>query len=172
MASLPHRAGPRLPRPGHPAYDRRAQRTAARQEVHDLLRQVFQARDYAWWQQRLSTFNAPWAPVLTHPGELLDDPQAVARDLFTTPARPGAGPQARFPVTFRGRTGHFPQPRTRTGATQQGDPRRTRGRSSTLTIALCQLLSRGAGTGLGRGHGHIHLSPMTLESQPRMPSSD
>jgi crotonobetainyl-CoA:carnitine CoA-transferase CaiB-like acyl-CoA transferase len=74
------------------AYDRRAPRTAARQEVHGLLRQVFPARDSPWWQQRLSAFNAPWAPVFTRPGELLDDPQAVARDLFTTPARPGAGP--------------------------------------------------------------------------------
>jgi crotonobetainyl-CoA:carnitine CoA-transferase CaiB-like acyl-CoA transferase len=92
------------------AYDRRAHRTAARQEVHGLLRQVFQARDFPWWQQRLSAFNAPWAPVFTRPGELLDDPQAVARDLFTTPARPGAGPQARFPVTFEAGLDTFRSP--------------------------------------------------------------
>ncbi|MGW0903140.1 CaiB/BaiF CoA transferase family protein [Streptomyces sp. NPDC002853] len=93
-----------------PAYDQRAHRTAARQEVCDLLRQVFQARDYAWWQQRLSAINAPWAPVFTRPRELLDDPQAIARNLFTTPDRPGANPQARFPVTFEAGLDTFRSP--------------------------------------------------------------
>ncbi|MFD3652204.1 CaiB/BaiF CoA transferase family protein [Streptomyces sp. NPDC058620] len=84
----------------NPAYDRRAHRTAAKQEVHDLLCEVFRARDYQWWQQRLTSFNAPWAPVITRPAELLDDPQAVARELFTSPPLRGGAPQARFPVTF------------------------------------------------------------------------
>lgn len=83
-----------------PAYDRRADRTAARQAVSGLLRGVFRARDYAWWQERLNDLDAPWAPVLTTPGELLADPHAVARQLFSTPADPATCPQARFPVTF------------------------------------------------------------------------
>ncbi|MCX4733186.1 CaiB/BaiF CoA-transferase family protein [Streptomyces sp. NBC_01363] len=83
-----------------PAYDRRAARTAARQVVSDLLRGVFRARDYAWWQERLDGLDAPWAPVLTTPGELLADPHTTARQLFSTPADPAACPQARFPVTF------------------------------------------------------------------------
>ncbi|MFG2222621.1 CaiB/BaiF CoA transferase family protein [Streptomyces sp. NPDC048644] len=83
-----------------PAYDRRAARTAAKQAVSDLLHGIFQARDYAWWQERLDGLNAPWAPVLTSPDELLADPHATARQLFTTPADPAACPQARFPVTF------------------------------------------------------------------------
>ncbi|MFF1645890.1 CaiB/BaiF CoA transferase family protein [Streptomyces sp. NPDC058240] len=83
-----------------PAYDLRASRTAARQAVSDLLRGIFRARDYAWWQERLSDLDAPWAPVLTTPGELLADPHTTARQLFSTPADPAACPQARFPVTF------------------------------------------------------------------------
>ncbi|MFD7621131.1 CaiB/BaiF CoA transferase family protein [Streptomyces sp. NPDC059802] len=83
-----------------PAYDLRAARTAARQAVSDLLRGVFRARDYAWWQARLNDLDAPWAPVLTTPGELLADPHTTARRLFSTPADPAACPQARFPVTF------------------------------------------------------------------------
>ncbi|MFD7533696.1 CaiB/BaiF CoA transferase family protein [Streptomyces sp. NPDC059849] len=82
------------------AYDRRADRTAARQAVSDLLNGVFRARDHAWWQRRLDAIDAPWAPVLTTPGELLADPHTTARHLFSTPADPTACPQARFPVTF------------------------------------------------------------------------
>ncbi|MEU5998859.1 CaiB/BaiF CoA-transferase family protein [Streptomyces sp. NPDC047197] len=83
-----------------PAYDRRAARTAAKQEVHDLLSQVFAARDHAWWHERLTALDAPWAPVFTDPAELLADPQARARELFEESHAPGAGPQARFPVIF------------------------------------------------------------------------
>ncbi|MFI5770578.1 CaiB/BaiF CoA transferase family protein [Streptomyces sp. NPDC051658] len=83
-----------------PAYDLRAARTVARQAVSDLLRGIFRARDHAWWQERLDGLDAPWAPVLTTPGELLADPHTTARQLFSTPADPAACPQARFPVTF------------------------------------------------------------------------
>ncbi|MFJ8931985.1 CaiB/BaiF CoA transferase family protein [Streptomyces sp. NPDC102364] len=82
------------------AYDRRADRTAARNEVGALLREAFAARDYAWWEKRLTDLDAAWAPVLTTPAELLADPHTTARDLFTTPADPADCPQARFPVTF------------------------------------------------------------------------
>ncbi|MFG2625424.1 CaiB/BaiF CoA transferase family protein [Streptomyces sp. NPDC048473] len=82
------------------AYDQRAARTAARQSVGDLLHGVFQARDYAWWEKRLNDLNAPWAPVLATPGELLADPHTTARQLFSTPSDHTACPQARFPVTF------------------------------------------------------------------------
>ncbi|MFJ4577044.1 CaiB/BaiF CoA transferase family protein [Streptomyces sp. NPDC088846] len=82
------------------AYDRRAARTAARQAVGDLLRGVFQARDFVWWEKRLAELNAPWAPVLTSPGELLADPHTTARQLFTVPSDSAVCPQARFPVTF------------------------------------------------------------------------
>ncbi|MFE7107109.1 CaiB/BaiF CoA transferase family protein [Streptomyces sp. NPDC057575] len=82
------------------AYDRRAARTAARRAVSDLLHGIFRTRDHAWWQERLDALDAPWAPVLTTPGELLADPHNSARQLFGTPADPAACPQARFPVTF------------------------------------------------------------------------
>lgn len=82
------------------AYDRRVHRTAARRHISDLLNDVFQARDHLWWEERLNDLNAPWAPVLTTPGELLADPHVVARQLFTTPSGPDACPQARFPVAF------------------------------------------------------------------------
>lgn len=83
-----------------PAYDHRATRTAAKQEVHDLLSQVFAARDHDWWHKQLTALDAPWASVFTDPGELLTDPQADARHLFEEPHPPGSGPQVRFPVTF------------------------------------------------------------------------
>ncbi|MFG3136428.1 CaiB/BaiF CoA transferase family protein [Streptomyces sp. NPDC048211] len=81
-------------------YDLRAARTAAKDEVNALLTKVFAARDHDWWQERLTAIGAPWAPVITRPAELLADPHAVARDLFTRPGGPGTPPQARFPVTF------------------------------------------------------------------------
>ncbi|MFG3528304.1 CaiB/BaiF CoA transferase family protein [Streptomyces sp. NPDC047917] len=82
------------------AYDHRADRTAARRAVNDLLNEVFRARDHAWWAERLDALDAPWAPVLTTPGELLADPHTTARQLFSTPTDPTACPQARFPVIF------------------------------------------------------------------------
>ncbi|MEU7296748.1 CoA transferase [Streptomyces exfoliatus] len=97
--ALRRQAGPRtqLPRPVRILHRPRAHRRS-------------RARGHAWWQQRLSAFNAPWAPVFTHPGELLTDPQAIARVLFTTPARPDAGPQARFPVAFEAGLDTFRSP--------------------------------------------------------------
>lgn len=98
-----------------PAYDLRAQRTAAKREIGALLRHVFAARDHPWWQRRLTALNAPWAPVFIRPAELLDDPHAAARDLFATPPGHGTGPQARFPVTFGAGLDTFRTPAPRLG---------------------------------------------------------
>jgi crotonobetainyl-CoA:carnitine CoA-transferase CaiB-like acyl-CoA transferase len=91
-------------------YDQRPARTAARQAVGNLLTSVFQARDYAWWETRLTDLNAPWAPVLSTPGDLLTDPHATARHLFNTPSAHGSYPQARFPVTFSAGLDTFRRP--------------------------------------------------------------
>ncbi|MDQ8702113.1 CaiB/BaiF CoA-transferase family protein [Streptomyces sp. LHD-70] len=91
---------PEYPALDSPAHDRRADRTAAKEEVHDLLVNVFAARDHAWWSQVLTEIDAPWAPVFTRPDALLTDPHTTARDLFGKPDGDGATPQARFPVTF------------------------------------------------------------------------
>ncbi|MFE2377417.1 CaiB/BaiF CoA transferase family protein [Streptomyces sp. NPDC059398] len=82
------------------AYDRRADRTTARRQVGDLLHGVFRARDHAWWEERLTGLDVPWAPVVATPEELLADPHTIARRLFATPQDRGGGPQARFPVVF------------------------------------------------------------------------
>ncbi|MEU1145273.1 CoA transferase [Streptomyces sp. NPDC005863] len=81
-----------------PSYDRRTDRTAAKEQVHALLVRVFAARDYDWWHQRLTEIHAPWAPVLTRPADLLSDPQVSARSLFD--AQQGGTVQALFPVVF------------------------------------------------------------------------
>ncbi|WP_426362337.1 CaiB/BaiF CoA transferase family protein [Streptomyces sp. E-08] len=81
-----------------PAYDRRTDRTAAKEQVYTLLANVFAARDHDWWHQRLTEIDAPWAPVLTRPADLLTDPHVTARNLFDT--QEGGTPQARFPVLF------------------------------------------------------------------------
>jgi crotonobetainyl-CoA:carnitine CoA-transferase CaiB-like acyl-CoA transferase len=85
------------------AYDGRAARTAAKGKVHELLSAVFAARDYDWWEERLSALNAPWAPVLTSPRQLLADPHIAARKMLASvPNADGEGswPQPRFPVRF------------------------------------------------------------------------
>ncbi|SEE30228.1 Crotonobetainyl-CoA:carnitine CoA-transferase CaiB [Streptomyces misionensis] len=92
--------GPEFPELATDAYDHRADRTAARDEVNALLRQAFAARPYDWWQKRLTDIDAPWAPVVTNPADLLTDPHAVARDLFTEALPERSTPQARFPVSF------------------------------------------------------------------------
>ncbi|MFI6942470.1 CaiB/BaiF CoA transferase family protein [Streptomyces sp. NPDC050418] len=89
---------PEFPELDTAAYDRRADRTAAREEVHTLLRTVFAARDHDWWEKRLTAIDAPWAPVHTRPADLLADAHTTARNLFDTQER--TTPQARFPVTF------------------------------------------------------------------------
>ncbi|MEU1228840.1 CoA transferase [Streptomyces sp. NPDC005828] len=81
-----------------PAFDRRTDRTAAKEQVHALLVNVFAARDFDWWHQRLTEIDAPWAPVLTSPADLLTDPHVIARNLFDS--QEGGTPQARFPVVF------------------------------------------------------------------------
>ncbi|MCX4984330.1 CaiB/BaiF CoA-transferase family protein [Streptomyces sp. NBC_00572] len=91
---------PEFPELASADHDRRADRTAARDQVSALLRRVFAARDYDWWHKKLDAIGAPWAPVLTRPAELLTDAQAMARDLFHEPASSPSTPQARFPVTF------------------------------------------------------------------------
>lgn len=90
---------PEFPELDTSEYDRRQARTEARVRVHEILCQVFAARDHDWWRERLTAIDAPWAPVYTRPAELLSDPHNAARSLFET--RPDdAAPQARFPVTF------------------------------------------------------------------------
>jgi crotonobetainyl-CoA:carnitine CoA-transferase CaiB-like acyl-CoA transferase len=91
---------PEFPELDTAEYDRRADRTAAKEQVHDLLGRVFAAGDYDWWHKRLTEIDAPWAPVLTRPTDLLADPHATARDLFACPDGDTSTPQARFPVTF------------------------------------------------------------------------
>ncbi|MFB7369279.1 CaiB/BaiF CoA transferase family protein [Streptomyces sp. NPDC056222] len=91
---------PEFPALDTPAYDRRADRTAAGDRVHDLLRQVFAAREFDWWQARLTEIDAPWAPVLTRSADLLTHPHTTARALFETPDARTSTPQARFPVAF------------------------------------------------------------------------
>ncbi|MEU6016368.1 CoA transferase [Streptomyces sp. NPDC047515] len=91
-------------------YDIRADRTAAKEQVHAVLRKVFASRDYDWWHQRLTEIDAPWAPVFTRPAELLNDPHATARDLFAEPHAGSTTPQTRFPVTFSAGLDTFRRP--------------------------------------------------------------
>ncbi|MEU8891479.1 CaiB/BaiF CoA-transferase family protein [Streptomyces sp. NPDC048442] len=84
-------------------YDRRADRTRAREEVRALLTDVFGRRDLAWWTAALSPLDLPWAPVYETPGEFLADEHVVDRGLVgTLPGSPTAPArrQVRFPVRF------------------------------------------------------------------------
>ncbi|MFD4529082.1 CaiB/BaiF CoA transferase family protein [Streptomyces sp. NPDC058470] len=84
-------------------YDRRADRTRARKEVRELLREVFARRDLAWWSAELSRLDLPWAPVYETPSEFLADEHVAARDLVgVLPGSATADPcrQVRFPVRF------------------------------------------------------------------------
>jgi crotonobetainyl-CoA:carnitine CoA-transferase CaiB-like acyl-CoA transferase len=92
------------------AFDRRGDRTAAKQRVHELLTEVFRARPLEWWESRLSDLGLPWAPVAADARRLLEDPQFAARELFhripgeepegPDPDQDGSHHQARFPVRF------------------------------------------------------------------------
>ncbi|MFG2518357.1 CaiB/BaiF CoA transferase family protein [Streptomyces sp. NPDC048527] len=97
------------------AYDRRPDRTAVKQKVHDLLTGVFASRDYAWWEQTLTGIGAPWAPVFTTRQQLLGDPHLASRDLFSA-APPTGAPQARFPVRFGAGLNTFRNPAPELGA--------------------------------------------------------
>lgn len=84
-------------------YDRRADRTGAKQEVRAMLADVFAQRDLAWWTAALSELDLPWAPVYESPAELLADEHVAARRLIgTLPGSAADKPrrQVRFPVLF------------------------------------------------------------------------
>lgn len=88
-----------FPRLATSKYDNRSDRTAARAEVRDLLRDTFGRRDLAWWATRLDDLGLPWSPVLDTPQDLLGSPWVVARELFSTDAATG-DVQVRFPTRF------------------------------------------------------------------------
>ncbi|MFF8446956.1 CaiB/BaiF CoA transferase family protein [Streptomyces leeuwenhoekii] len=98
-----HRFAARFPALADDAYDRREDRTRARQTVRTLLADVFAQHDLAWWSAALSGLDVPWAPVYESAEEFLADEHVAARGLVGTVAGPpGGGPQAqvRFPVLF------------------------------------------------------------------------
>ncbi|MCF3122458.1 CoA transferase [Streptomyces arenae] len=85
------------------AYDRRADRTRAKERVRALLADVFVRHDLAWWSAALAELDVPWAPVHESADDFLADPHVAARGLVgTVPGPPGEGPQTqvRFPVLF------------------------------------------------------------------------
>ncbi|MFF8714554.1 CaiB/BaiF CoA transferase family protein [Streptomyces sp. NPDC015184] len=84
-------------------YDRRADRTRAKDEVRALLRDVFARRDLAWWSATLCGLDLPWAPVHESTAEVLAAEHVVARGLVgPLPGSKSACPrqQLRFPVVF------------------------------------------------------------------------
>ncbi|MFF8659187.1 CaiB/BaiF CoA transferase family protein [Streptomyces huasconensis] len=93
----------RFPALADDAYDRRADRTRAKEKVRALLADVFARHDLAWWSAALSGLDVPWAPVHESAEEFLADEHVVARGLVgTVPGPPGGDPrpQVRFPVLF------------------------------------------------------------------------
>ncbi|MFE7042406.1 CaiB/BaiF CoA transferase family protein [Streptomyces atratus] len=85
------------------AYDRRADRTRAKEKVRAALADVFARHDLTWWSAALSDLDVPWAPVYESADEFLADGHVAARGLVgTVPGPPGGGPQTqvRFPVLF------------------------------------------------------------------------
>ncbi len=93
----------RFPALADDAYDRRADRTRAKEKVRALLADVFARHDLAWWSAALSGLDVPWAPVHESAQEFLADEHVVARGLVgTVPGPPGGDPrpQVRFPVLF------------------------------------------------------------------------
>ncbi|MFC6879538.1 MULTISPECIES: CaiB/BaiF CoA transferase family protein [Actinomadura] len=79
------------------AFDGRAERTRRKREVERILTRTFAARDLAWWSRVLDEAGVPWAPVLTGPDDLLNDPHIAARELIADTAD---GPAVRFPTRF------------------------------------------------------------------------
>ncbi|MBO2457865.1 CaiB/BaiF CoA transferase family protein [Actinomadura violacea] len=99
--------GPAFPALDTAAFDRRADRTARRREVHEILTGTFAARDLAWWDRVLTGLDLPWAPVVSTPDELLGDPHVAARGLVHAA---GGRPQIRFPTRFGAGLATFRRP--------------------------------------------------------------
>ncbi|MFG3713790.1 CaiB/BaiF CoA transferase family protein [Micromonospora sp. NPDC047730] len=93
---------PEFPELGTDAYDSRRERTRHKVAVHALLTRVVAARTLDWWNERLSTVDVPWAPVLDDAAAFQADPHVRARGLVGEASGPGGTtvPQVRFPVRF------------------------------------------------------------------------
>ena len=79
----------------HPDYANNALRVENRGVLEPMLAQIFRGATAAEWTERLSAAGVPCSPVRTIK-EVVEDPQAAARNMFPRIEHPTAGP---FPVT-------------------------------------------------------------------------
>jgi crotonobetainyl-CoA:carnitine CoA-transferase CaiB-like acyl-CoA transferase len=73
-----------------PRFANAAARAANKVECVQTLDRIFAEHDLATWKQKLATTDGVWAPV-QHPGELYDDPQALANGYLPEVELPNGG---------------------------------------------------------------------------------
>jgi crotonobetainyl-CoA:carnitine CoA-transferase CaiB-like acyl-CoA transferase len=80
-------------------------------ELIGILDQVFAKRDLGTWQERLHAHDCIFQGVQTY-AEVVEDPQVLANDFFTTAPHPAAGSLTYLaaPVTFSGTPGEVSRP--------------------------------------------------------------
>ena len=73
-----------------PRFANAAARAANKAECVHALDRIFAEQDLETWKRKLATADGVWAPV-QHPGELYDDPQAIANGYLSEVDLPGGG---------------------------------------------------------------------------------